>query len=69
MQEAHDGTHNRSHVDMDSCKCICVFTNRCAGIFCAVFVPTVNAVMGKKYAIRLAVVGVVWLVISIMMYM
>ena len=35
--------------------------------FCGVVVPTVNAVMGKKYAIPMAVVGVVWLVIAIIM--
>ena len=39
-----------------------------AGSFCVLVVPTVNAVMGKKYAIPMAVVGVVWLVISIIMY-
>ena len=36
--------------------------------FCGVAVPTVNAVMGKKYAIPMAVVGVVWLVIAVIMY-
>jgi threonine/homoserine/homoserine lactone efflux protein len=35
------------------------------GFFCAVIVPTVNAAMGKKYAIRFAVVGVVWMVIAL----
>jgi len=36
-----------------------------AGFFCAVIVPTANVTLGKKYAIPMAVVGVVWLVISI----
>ena len=36
-----------------------------AGMFCAIAVPTVNVVMVEKYAISLAVVEVVWLVISI----
>ena len=40
-----------------------------SGMFCAVGVPTVQAALGKKYAIPLAVVGVVWLVISIIMEM
>jgi hypothetical protein len=39
-----------------------------AGIFCAVVVPTVNVAVGKKYAMPLAVVGVVWLVITIIMH-
>ena len=39
-----------------------------AGIFCGVVVPTVNVAMGKKYGIPLAVVGVVWLVIAIIMH-
>ena len=39
-----------------------------AGIFCAVMVPTVNAVAGKKYGIPLAVVGFVWFVITIIMH-
>ena len=38
-----------------------------AGIFCAVVVPTVNVAVGKKYAMPLAVVGVVWLVIAVIM--
>ena len=40
-----------------------------SGIFCAFFVPTVNVVYGKKYAIPLALVGFVWFVISIIMYL
>ena len=39
-----------------------------AGMFCAIVVPTVNVAVGKKYAIPMAAVGVVWLVISIIMY-
>ena len=38
-----------------------------AGIFCAVVCPTVNVVMGRKYGTAAAVVGVVWLVTSIVM--
>ena len=38
-----------------------------AGMFCLLFVTTVNVVYGKKYAIPFAVLGVVWLVISIIM--
>ena len=38
-----------------------------AGIFCSVVVPTVLAVLGKKYAIPFAVLGVVWLMIAIIM--
>ena len=40
-----------------------------AGFFCAVVVPTVMVVAGKKYAIPLAVVGFVWFVIAIIMNM
>ena len=36
-----------------------------AVFFCAVIVPTANVTLGKKYAIPMAVLGVVWLVISI----
>ena len=36
-----------------------------AGTFCGLVVPTVNTVMGKKYGIPFAVVGVVWLVIAV----
>ena len=39
-----------------------------SGMFCAIVVPTVNVVMGKKYAIPLAVVGFVWFVIAVVMY-
>ena len=35
------------------------------GTFCCLVVPTVNVVMGKKVAIRFAVVGVVWMVIAL----
>ena len=35
------------------------------GTFCCLVVPTVNATMGKKYAIRFAVVGVVSMVIAL----
>lgn len=40
-----------------------------AGMFCLLFVTTVNVVYGKKYAIPFAVLGVVWLVISVYMEM
>ena len=40
-----------------------------AASFCTLVVPTVNAVMGKKYAIPMAVVGFAWLVIAIIMNM
>ena len=36
-----------------------------AVFFCAVIVPTANVTLGKKYAMPMAVLGVVWLVISI----
>ena len=39
-----------------------------AGFFCTVVVPTVMVVAGKKYAIPLAVVGLAWFVIAIIMY-
>ena len=39
-----------------------------AGMFCGLVVPTVNVVMGKKYGIPFAVVGFVWFVISIIMF-
>jgi len=39
-----------------------------AGMFCALFVPTVNVIYGKKYGIPFAVVGFVWFVISIIMF-
>ena len=39
-----------------------------SGMFCVLFVTTVNVVYGKKYAIPLAVVGFVWFVISIIMH-
>ena len=35
--------------------------------FCGLVVPTVNVVLGKKYGIPFAVVGVVWLVIAVIM--
>ena len=35
------------------------------GTFCCLVVSTVNVVMGKKVAIRFAVVGVVWMVIAL----
>ena len=38
-----------------------------AVFFCGVICPTVNVVLGKKYAIPFAVLGVVWLVIAIIM--
>ena len=43
------------------------YTMDAAGMFCLLFVTTVNVVYGKKYAIPFAVLGVVWLVISIIM--
>ena len=39
-----------------------------AGISCSVVVPTALVTVGKKYAIPMAVVGVVWLVIAVIMY-
>ena len=33
--------------------------------FCGLVCPTVNVVLGKKYGIPFAVVGVVWLVIAV----
>ena len=39
-----------------------------AGTFCGLVVPTVNVVLGKKHAIPMAVVGVVWFVIAIIMH-
>ena len=39
-----------------------------SGMFCLFFVTTVNIVYGKKYGIPFAVVGVVWLVISIILH-
>ena len=38
-----------------------------AGFFCAVVVPTVMVVAGKTYVIALAVVGLAWFVIAIIM--
>jgi hypothetical protein len=49
---------------------ITLFTNpnfAIPGYFCAVVVPVVNVVVGKKYGIPLAVLGFVWLVIAIIM--
>jgi hypothetical protein len=40
-----------------------------AGFFCGVVVPVVMVVMGKKYAIPLAVVGFTCFVIAIIMYL
>ncbi len=36
-----------------------------AGLFCGVTVPVVRVAMGIKYAIPMAVVGVVWMVIAL----
>ena len=40
-----------------------------AGFFCSVVCPVALVSVGKKYAIPMAVVGLAWLVIAIMMNM
>ena len=48
---------------------ITFFTNPLiAGLFCALVVPVVNTVAGKKYGIPLAVVGFIWFVIAIIIH-
>ena len=39
-----------------------------AGMFCALGVPTITAVLGKKYGISSAVVGFVWFVFSLRVF-